>query len=247
MRMIHGKNVLRTSAFALACLALAGSNVKAATATSSMASSTMDSSYTPTATAHTYSTGYTIANTGISSPDGSTPISAVSFTPLVTGAYTTPSALSLGQFQVSKLNAGQEVDYNNTPFTITYNPLSIAGMNYPAGGMPVTIHGSLTGSITGSTSSVTATFGAIDNPTFASSDKNYMSTLSVLNNPLSLVASSAGGVTTVQAMTNTTSPSASQLPPAGITAPEPTTFAILATALVGLGFRHRLRSGRKAS
>ena len=65
----------------------------------------------------------------------------------------------------------------------------------------------------------------------------------MLNSPLDLVPSTAGGITTVQAAVGTTTPSPSDT----TTTPEPTTLAILATSLVGLGLRSRLRSARKGS
>lgn len=239
MRKNLVSTVLRTSAFASACLALAGTGVQAATATTSMAVTA------PIAgVAHTYSTAGTVLNSGITSPDGSTPTNVVSFTPVIAGAFTTPSSLGLGQFQVATLAAGKETDYNNTPFSIIYNPLTIAGQNYPAGSTPITITGMLTGAITGNKSSVVATFNPIETPVFDSADEKYLSTLSVLNSPLALVPASAGGITTVQAGLITTNPA-----PAGgggSNVPEPTTLAILGTALVGLGLRKQLRKARLA-
>jgi hypothetical protein len=226
MRKSLTQNILRASAFALACVALAGADVKAAALSG---------------VNHTYSTGGTVLDQGISSPDGSTPTNAISFTPVVSGAFTTPSSLSLGQFQVSTLPTGKETDYNNTPFTITYSPLTINGSDYPTTASPITITGTLNGAITGNQSSVVATFDKISSPVFTSADGTYLSTLSVLNTPLALVPASAGGITTVQAGVVTTFPS-----PAGSggdnSVPEPTTFAILATAVVGFGLRQRLRS-----
>lgn len=218
---------LRASAFALACVALVGADVKAATILNGVD--------------HTYSTSGTILGSGISSPDGSTPTNAISFTPVVSGAFTTPSALSLGEFQVSTLPTGKETDYNNTPFSITYSPLTVAGQDYPTTAAPITITGTLTGAITGNQSSVVATFDSISSPVFTSADGQYLSTLSVLNTPLALVPASAGGITTVQAGVVTTYPSPSGTG-GGTTVPEPTTFAILATAVVGFGLRQRLRS-----
>ncbi len=225
MRKNLAKNVLRTSAFALACLALASPAARSATVS------------------HTYSTSGTVLGTGISNPDGTPATNVVSYTPVVSGAFTTPSSLSLGQFQVATLPTGKETDYNATPFTITYNPLKVAGVDYPTTSSPITITGTLSGSVTGNQSSVRATFTKISTPTFTSADGQYLSTLSVLNSPLDLVPASAGGTTTIQAAVGTTTPS----PLDTTTTPEPTTLAILATSLVGLGLRSRLRSARKAS
>ena len=226
MRTSFGKNVLRTSAFALACLALTGATAKAAVM-------------------HTYSTSASILGNGITASDGvamDTP--TISFNPVVTGAFTAPSAVSLGEFVVSTLKPGQSVTYDNTKFAITYNPVTIAGTDYPVDAAPVKITGMLSGVLDGNQSNVVATFDPIANPVFSSADKQYLSTLSVINNPLALVPASTGGRTTMQGSITTTTPA-----PAGggidNQVPEPTTFAILATAMVGLGLRHRLRSARK--
>jgi hypothetical protein len=231
MRKIFGMNVLRTSAFALACLAPAGTDVKAAM-----------TAMPQQVVAQTYSTGGTVLGSGISSPDGSTPTNAITYTPIVTGAFTSPSAVSLGEFQVATLPTGKETDYNNTPFTITYNPVTIAGANYPATTTPITITGTLNGSVTGSQSSVVAKFNSVSQPIFPSPDGTFISTLSILNNPLALVPASAGGITTVQAQVNTTFPS----PSGDNNTPEPTTLAILATSIVGFGLRQRLRARKSA-
>ena len=75
MRKNLAKNVLRTSAFALACLALAGS-----------------ARWRPTVS-HTYSTSATILSTGITDPEREhRPTNAVSYTPIASGAFTTPSS-----------------------------------------------------------------------------------------------------------------------------------------------------------
>ena len=228
MRTNFGKNVLRSSAFALACLALTGTGASAGVM-------------------HTYSTSATIMGDGITTSDGSSiTVPPISFNPVATGAFTAPSAVGLGEFVVSTLPAGQSVNYDNTKFAITYNPVTINGTAYSATGAPVTITGELNGTLSGGQSSVVATFDPITSPVFSSADKQYLSTLSVVNNPLALVPASAGGRTTVQAAVTTTTPA-----PAGggidNSVPEPTTFAILGTAMVGLGLRHRLRSARKSA
>jgi hypothetical protein len=223
MRKTLGKHVLRTSAFALACLALAGADVKAAAL-------------------HTYSTTGTV--TAIDPSSGMSTITGtpdITFVPVQSGTFNAPSAAGLGYFQVSQTAANTETDYNNTPFTITYNPLAINGAALNSA--PISISGTLTGSITtdangNQSSSVVATFNPIISPTFSTPNGTFLSTLSVTNSPLNLVPYSAGGDTTVQAQVITSGPKA---------APEPTTLAILATSLVGLGLRQKLRSNRKSA
>ena len=205
-------NVLRTSAFALACLALAGADVKAAAL-------------------HTYSTSGTILS------DGITGSGVISYDPVSTGSYLAPSAVGLGEFVVSTLPAGTSTTYNNTHFSLIYQPVTIDGVTFPVGASPVTLTGELNGTITGNQSTVVATFDPIKSPVFTANG-TFLSTLSVTNNPLNLVPASAGGSTTVQAQVSTSGP---------VPAPEPTTMAILATALVGFGLRQKLRSARKSA
>ena len=107
----------------------------------------------------------------------------ISFNPVVTGTFTAPSAVSLGEFVVSTLKDGQSMTYDGTKFSLTYNPVSIAGTPYPTDGAPVTINGELNGMITGNQSSVQATFDPITTPTFASADKQYLSTLERAEQP----------------------------------------------------------------
>jgi hypothetical protein len=252
MRKNLVSKVLRTSAFATACLALAGSNVLAVNTSPVAAPVTV-----PPLGTETYSSSGSIGSTGISSPDGSTPSNVISYSFGNAGSggssltYNGTSAITLGQFQVATLAAGQETDYKNTPFSITYNPVSYSNgttnLAYPTSPVPITISGFLNGAITGSTSSVVATFSPPSNAAFATPDSVTLNTISIPNNPLNLVASSAGGNTTVQALVVATSPS-----PAGgggtnpPSTPEPTTLAIMATALVGLGLRKQLRKTRLA-
>ncbi len=223
MRKTLGKYVLRTSAFALACLALAGAEVQAAAL-------------------HMYSTTGTVTDidptTGMATITGTPDIT---FVPVASGTFNAPSAAGLGYFQVSQAAAGTSTTYNDTPFTIIYNPLSINGVTSTSS--PISITGTLSGTIStdangNQSSSVVATFNPVASPVFSTPNGNFLSTISVTNSPLNLVPYSAGGNTTVQAQIMTTGP---------VAAPEPTTMAILATSLVGLGLRQKLRSTRKSS
>jgi hypothetical protein len=236
MRTNLVSNVLRTSAFALACLALAGADVKASALHTYSTTGAILGDGISTSAATSVANSDVAASTGISA-SGVTGTSAVSYNPVASGSFLAPSSVGLGEFVVSTLPTGQSTTYTNTHFSIIYNPLTIGGVPYPAGSPPVTITGELNGTITGNQSTVVATFDPIKSPVFTA-DGNFLNTLSVTNSPLSLVPASAGGRTTVQAQVSTSGP---------VPAPEPTTMAILATSLVGFGLRKKLRSGRKSS
>ena len=209
MRKNLGNNVLRTSALALACLAFVGADARASATQS-------------------YSTSDTIYGGGITGDN------VLTFNPVSSGSFAGPSSIGLGAFVMSTLPDGVSTTYNNTAFSITFQPKDGNGMTV---GSPATITGTLNGTITGNDSStVVATFNPTSLlPTVAGGG---LSTFSALDSPLHLVPASAGGLTTVQAQFIPTNP---------VPAPEPTTLAILATSLVGVGLRRKLRSGRKSS
>ncbi len=238
MRKTLGKHVLRTSAFTLACLALAGANVRAAASTDSTSTAVQTYSTTGTVTDINPSTGM---STITGNPD-------ITFVPIQSGSFGAPSTAGLGYFQVSKTAMGTSTTYTNTPFTIIYNPLSTNGIT--PNSTPITISGTLSGTIStdangNQSSSVAANFNPITSPVFSTPTGSYVSTVSLADSPLHLVPYSAGGNTTVQADIVTTAVPPG--PPLATSAPEPTTLAILATSLLGLGLRQKLRSSRKSA
>lgn len=171
-----------------------------------------------------YGTSGSIGMTGITGPN------VISFVPEASGAFTSPSAFSLGTFVVGYLPPGQTTTYNHTPFAITYAALKVNGNEPTPNQSPITVTGFLNGTVTGPTQSdVVATFSPVAKPTFLTGD--YVNKLSVLDPQVSLVPSTTnGGRTTAQAYI--------QVSAAPI--PEPTTIALFATTLVGLGLRRRL-------
>lgn len=237
MRNTLVSTVLRTSAFALACFALAGANVQASALHTYSTTGAILGDGIVTTGASSAASETVAASTGISANAAVTGTGAISYNPVATGSFLAPSSVGLGEFVVSTLPEGQSTSYHNTHFSIIYNPLTVGGVAYPANGTPVTITGELNGTVTGNQSTVVTTFDPIQSPVF-SANGTYLSTLSVTNNPLNLVPASAGGRTTVQAQVSSSGP---------VPAPEPTTMAILATSLVGFGLRQKLRSARKSA
>ncbi len=170
------------------------------------------------------------------------------------GSFGLNSNVSLGAFTVSTLADGSSTTYKNTPFTLIYNPVGVNGDTF--GNHPITITGDLNGTVNGNQSSVVATFNPIKSPVFQTPDVTYLSSISVPNAAQGLLLvppTTFGGLTSIEASVVTSS--SVQPPPLGgggstppiTTAPEPTTMVILATSLVGLGLRRRLRLGRQSA
>jgi len=161
----------------------------------------------------------------------------ISLIPVTNGSFNAPSQFSLGNFQVAALPGTDTTTYTNTPFHITYL-VNTVNANVPNPNQtPIQISGVLNGSITGGDqSSVRATFDPISNPTFLAG--NFSNTLSIPDNPISLVPHTTnGGQTSGQAFLDTK---------AVVNSPEPSSIALFVTALAGLGVRHRARSRRAA-
>jgi hypothetical protein len=173
-----------------------------------------------------YSTSGSIGLTGISGPN------VISFVPEASGAFTSPSAFSLGTFVVGYLPPGVVTSYDHTPFSITYSALKVNGVEPDPNQSPITVTGFLNGSVTGPTQSdVVATFSPIANPTFLTGE--FVNKLSVLDPQVSLVPSTTnGGRTTAQG----------HLRVSAAPVPEPATIALFGTLAVGLGLRRRLRA-----
>jgi hypothetical protein len=155
------------------------------------------------------------------------------------------SNLPIGAFEVAALPVGTSTTYTNTPFSITYIPSMYNGS--PVTGVnPVTITGTLTGTISGPyQSSVEATFNPVTSGSFTLGGAS--STLSILDNQKLLVPSSAGGLTTVEAVIATIG--GHNEAPAGSgssnnNVPEPSTIALFLSTMGGLGLRRLVRNRR---
>jgi hypothetical protein len=175
-----------------------------------------------------YSTAGSIDSAGISGP----PI--ISFVPVSNGSFNSPSAFSLGDFQVAALPAGQTTTYTDVPFHITFLANTVNGSAPNPNETPIQVSGKLSGTVTGSDQSdVLAKFDPIVTPTFLTGQ--YSNTISIVDSPLSLVPSTTNnGQTSAQAHLDTTN--------IGPPVPEPTSIALFLTTLAGLGVRHRLRN-----
>jgi hypothetical protein len=146
------------------------------------------------------------------------------------------SNLPLGSFQVAALPSGTTTTYNDTPFSITFLPSKYSGIALTDPN-PVTITGTLSGSVSGSfQSTVQATLNPITTGSFDLAGAS--STLNNLENQKLLVPSSAGGITTVEAVVST----AGGHPESPV--PEPSTIALFLSTVGGLGLRRFVRNRR---
>ena len=226
-----GWATLRTAVATLGLGALMAHSAAAGSIDSTSTTSTPSSSATSSLpSSMNYATSGSIGLTGVNGPN------VLSFIPEVSGAFTTPSAFSLGTFVVGYLPSGVSTTYTNTPFSLTYTTLNVDGTVPTPNQSPITITGTLNGTVSGSTqSSVQATFDPIQYNSFLTG--SYINNLSVMDPTVSLVPSTTnGGRTTAQAHL-----SVSPGPPI----PEPTTIALFATAIVGFGLKKRF--GRRTA
>lgn len=219
MRRTRGWIGLRPTVFALGLVAATAGGAQAA-AISAAASPLL-----------AYDTvGSSISTTGVTG----TPV--VNFIP-ATGAVMAPSNLSFGKFEVVAPVSGSTT-YANTPFAIQLTADAVNGTTPVVPNQtPLTITGLLNGTVSGaSQSSVVATFDPLVNSSFQTG--LYVNTLGLPNSPLNLVPSTSNnGDTTLQAsLTSAVSPA----PPV----PEPSTLALFAATIIGLGFRRRLLARR---
>ncbi len=102
MRKNHGWTGLRMAVISLGLCATMTSGLSASPSESSL-SSLMQ-----------FGTSGQIGTTGITGPN------VISYVPVSSGSFTTPSAFSLGTFVVGYQPQGTMTSYDHTPFSITY-------------------------------------------------------------------------------------------------------------------------------
>jgi len=180
-----------------------------------------------------YSTSGTIDSSGVTG----TPV--ISFNSVLNSAFDSPSSFSLGDFQVAALPSGQTTTYTNTPFHITYLVNTIDGAAPKPNDTPLQVSGVLNGSLTGGNQShVVANFDPIAGSPFQTG--SFSNTLSITDNPLTLVPSTTNnGQTSAQAFLEST-PTSTPPPDSTTTVPDPSSIALFLTTLAGLGI-HRAR------
>jgi hypothetical protein len=221
MRMTQGWTRLRTAVVALGLLACTSTGAKA----DQMVSNLLD-----------YSTaGSVLTDTGVTGKN------VISYVPITNASIDPTSNLPLGSFQVAALPAGQTTTYANTPFSITFSPLSYNNVTLPSTTTPVTLTGTLNGQIRGSyQSSVKVEFNPITDGAFPLAGAS--STLNMLQNDQKLLVPAAvGGTTTLEGMITTNGT------PGEVPAPEPSTIALFLSTIGGLGLRRIVLKRRQRS
>jgi hypothetical protein len=165
---------------------------------------------------------------------GVTGAPVISFRSLSDASVNSPSFLSLGDFQVAALPAGQSTTYSHVPFHITLIVDKVDGSTATPNETPIVITGELNGTTTGpKQSTVRATFNPSSTLSFQTGD--FVNFLTVPGSGLLLVPSTTNnGVTTAEAHVRTVAQSI----------PEPTTVALFFTTLAGLGLRRYLSARR---
>jgi hypothetical protein len=220
MRMIRGWTGLRLAAIALGLLGLSTPRAHANATTSNNL------------------LGYSVA--GQIDSNGITGTNVISYVPVQNVQIDPTSNLPLGSFQVAPLPTGQTTTYDNTKFSLTFDPTSFNTKAVDQTVKPLMVTGELNGSVTGPyQSSVKVTFDPITQGSFALAGGT--STLSVLQNDHKLlVPSSASGITTLEGQLSSTG-----ISPDGTPAPEPSTIALFLSMVGGLGLRRYVMTRRQ--
>jgi hypothetical protein len=172
-------------------------------------------------------TANSLSNTGV-----------VKFVPLSGGPISSPTNIGLGWFEFDPLPNNAQVNFDHTPFSITFSPTQVAGVNAPSGSQGITLTGFLNGSIFGpknglpESSQAVATFDPVSNAN--AQVGNFLTNLTILTPQVPIVPTSAGYHATVEAYVVVTA----------APIPEPATFAVFAALAGGLVLRRRLRAAR---
>src|SRR4051812_48431544 len=129
-----------------------------------------------------YSTSGTIDSAGVAGTPG------INFNSVLNSAFESPSSFGLGDFQGAALPDKQTTTYSNTPFHITYLVNTVSGSKPDPNETPIQVSGVLNGQVTGGNQShVVAKFDPINKADFKTG--SYSNTLSITDNPLTLVPS----------------------------------------------------------
>ena len=132
----------------------------------------------------------------------------ISYVPVTNAMIDPTSNIPLGSFQVAPLPAGQTTTYNNTPFTLTFDPTSFNGTSFQGYASStirrITVTGTLNGigdrpvSIGRAGQQLAVSYGSPTNNGFQLTPGSS-STLNLLpGDQKLLVPSSAGGITTME-------------------------------------------------
>lgn len=149
------------------------------------------------------------------------------------GSFITPGTFVLGQFETPVLPSSATLTYTNTPFNID---VSFSTPSGPASDL--IISGLINGTITGNTSSsMVATITSVVQGSESGQLPFPLNTFQVLAPQILAPRGMQGGITNLYAYSSFNAAAETLVP-------EPSTFALFGTVLVGFGVRRWRRAGR---
>src|SRR5262249_12248858 len=85
----------------------------------------------------------------------------VRYVPPSGGPIASPTNIGLGWFEFDPLPTNSQVNFDPTPFSLTFTPTQVAGLDPPAGQQGITLTGFLNGSIFGPNGNLPASSQAV--------------------------------------------------------------------------------------
>lgn len=187
-----------------------------------------------------YSTTATIASSGISG----SPV--VIFQGVDNGTTSAGSSIELGQFSIHFPPGGSTTSYHNTPFIVTLQFETASDNHLLFDNKPILLYGLLNGTATGADASrLTASFNPLEGEIYNGDSFRWFYSRSFqinsmpfhlgLQDPTTSLGLPSDGITPIRGTIE------------GDSVPEPTTFSIVLTAIIGWGILRKRTGSRKAT